>query len=202
MKLPKLLLLATLFSMPLAATMAPASALVLNAGGWAFSPVTGAGTPDGECVDPLVDYSCYTGLTTVDITIIGQDAPGPAPTYSYVLNNSSTAQQVTFSYFYDPNSNADSAAYYQVGAATNQFNPGTGGTAAFTWNPGELLAFYIEQNSDASWTGELSITSFSSQNAAPVPAPLPMAGAVALMGWSRTLRRRVRAAADSGYNRP
>jgi hypothetical protein len=184
--------------------MVPARALELNAAGWTFSPVTASNTPNGECVDAQNDFSCYTGLSATDITIIGQEGTGTTPTYSYLLPSQASAQQVTFSYFYDPNGNTDSVAYYQIGTGTpiNPFNPGTGGTAAFTWNPGELLAFYIEQNSDTSWTGELSITSFSSQDAAPVPAPLPMAGAVALMGWSRTLRRRVRAAADSGSKRP
>lgn len=200
MNLPKLLLLSTLFTMPLAAAMAPVRALELNAAGWSFTPVTGSGTPDGEC--PTVDaFSCYTALTPTAITIVGQEGAGATPTYAYTLPALSPAQQVSFAYSYDSNGNADSVAFYQLGSASaTEFNPASG-TVSFLWNPGDSLAFFIQLNSDSSWTGELSITNFSSQDATPVPAPLPMGGAIGLMAWSRALRRRIRAAADAGSSR-
>lgn len=198
MKLPKLLLLATLFSMPLAATMTPARALELDAAGWTFSP-------NGACSGTVL-FGCYENLTPATITIYGEDATPAAPTtYQYNLDPGAQRQQVSLNYFYtlDPDSNPLASATVTVGsAAPYDLVLDQGRRLTFFWNPGETLLFSVDQGVGGGVSGSLAITDFSSQDAAPVPAPLPMAGAVALMGWSRTLRRRVRAAADSGSNRP
>ena len=197
MKLPKILLLATLFSMPMAATMAPARALELDAAEWAFSP-------NGAC-SATVLFGCYEDLTPSTITIYGNDAtPAASTTYQYNLNPGALRQQVSLNYFYtlNPDSNPLASATVTVGSAQYDLALDQGNPLTFFWNPGETLLFSVNQGVDGGVSGSLAITNFSSQNATPVPAPLPMAGAIALMGWSRTLRRRVRAAADCGSKRP
>lgn len=175
----------------LAAT-SPARSLDLTSSGWTISPAT-----PGECRPlPVIDYGCYENRTAISIDLIGLDSASPAgTTYSYNLPSGANQQQVSFTYFFDPDGNSDSFAYYQIGSSSAvSFSASMAGSVLpFTWSPGETLTFGVDQGSSSAWAGKLSISAFSStEMAQSAPAPLPLAGAAAAFGWSRSLRRRIR----------
>ena len=171
----------------------PAWSLDLTSAGWSFLPAT-----PGACLTPGSDFGCYENLTSSSITLIGLASASPPSTvsYSYPLPVSEVQQQVNFTYFFDPDSSPDSIAYYQVGsAAPVSFIRSQTTTQSLLWSPGETLTFGIDQVTNASWSGSLAITGFSSSNytsSQVVPFPMPILGPLALLAGIPALRRNTR----------
>lgn len=181
----------------------PARSLTLLAPGWQSAP-----SSPGECPVRDQDPSCYQDRTADSITLVGPWEVSPPATFSfsYLLPLTSSAQQVSFNYNYDPSGNSDSVASYQVGSNTAVNITGSGTVTSFAWDPGDTLTFSVQQVSDASWAGTLRISSFSSQDdtppaSTPVPASLPLAGAASAFAWSRSLRRRIHRHPDAAQRR-
>lgn len=168
----------------------PARSLTLLSPGWQSTP-----SSPGECPNPGEDTSCYQDRTAGTITLVGTEQDAPATfSFSYTLPLTSSAQQVSFTYFFDPYENPDSVASYQVSSNAAINITGSDSVTPFVWNPGDTLTFSVQQVASASFSGTLSISSFSSTDVPePVPAPLPILGASSAFAFSRRLRRRIRA---------
>ena len=57
---------------------------------------------------------------------------------------------------------------------------------------GEVFGFGVSTSDNIGEYGILSITGFNADETLPVPGPLPLAGALTALGWSRRLRSRIR----------
>ena len=159
-------------------------------GNWTNSPGTGSiNTTTSPTVPPLTDK-------TISLTSSNTGSGFPSDTdFTIAMQGPGN---VVFHWGYtstDTSAVADPFGYLLNGV----FHPVTSGTAVtqngyvtLAVNTGDIFGFRQSTTNDMNGAASTLVSSFN----APIssPAPLPILGAVAAFGWSRKLRRRIKAA--------
>ena len=118
-------------------------------------------------------------------------------TTTWTVTNGAQPSTLLFSWALatTPPSATNQSAWYLVGNNATQLTATDGDfglVSNITLAPFETFGFRVSTTDNISDFGTLSITNFTATPtaASEVPAPLPLAGAIAAFSWSRRLRRR------------
>ena len=185
----------------------PANWSIVNVGGGApDQTLSGNGNPPDYTCDPNPPYqvACAENVDAISgaVDVVGSasgytggGASGPARTTTWTVTNGAQITDLSFNWrltTYGPGASNQRVSYL-IGGIETPLGSSDGDNSSVTniaLAAGQTFGFRVSTTDNTGDYGVLSITGFDA--AIRVPAPLPLAGGIAAISWSRRLRSRIR----------
>jgi hypothetical protein len=181
----------------------PANWSIVNVGGGLDQTLSGSGNPpDYTCVGNQVACAEGVDATTGAVDVVGSvlNSPGggttaTARTTTWTVTNGAQISDLSFNWALATNAPGASnqSVSYLIGGIETPLGSNDGNNGSVTniaLAAGQTFGFRVTTTDNTGDYGVLSITRFDA--VIRVPAPLPLAGAIAAFSWSRRLRSRTR----------
>jgi hypothetical protein len=145
----------------------------------------------------------YTDTAPDEVTILSPNADASWETFKFKSGTASLPASSAYVVRFNPSilkygdDQQEINAYYYIANGPRE-NLSMGQSNVITIRNGETLTFSIERGTNITTAADLTISNFSFTE---VPAPLPAAGAATAFGYSRRLRRRIKAVRPAGSNK-
>jgi hypothetical protein len=158
-----------------------------------------SGGNDVACVENLSELSGAVDVVGSLTGFTGGGSAGTLRTTTWTVTNGSTAALLSFDWAlstYGAGATNQTVSYLVGSSVTNisSANATFGNFSSIPLAAGESFGFRVATTDNTGENGILSISNFTAANSTPtpVPGPLPLAGVIPFLAWSRRLRSRIR----------